>query len=93
MELPIIGIIISGATTIIVGVITLFRSIKKMKLCCCKSECQKTDTELENERQVEIVQKIEEGNIKNIQSIVEIIRLIDSPQAIRRNLHTKETSL
>ena len=93
MELPIIGIIISGATTIIVGVITLFRSIKKMKLCCCKSECQKTDQELENERQIEIIQKIEDGNIKNLQSIVEIIKLSESPQIQRRKIHTRETSL
>jgi hypothetical protein len=93
MELPIIGIIISGATTIIVGVITLFRSIKKMKLCCCKSECQKTDQELENERQIEIIQKIEDGNIKNLQSIVEIIKLSESPQIQRRKIHTRETSV
>ena len=93
MELPIIGIIISGATTIIVGVITLFRSIKKMKLCCCKSECQKTDQELENERQIEIIRKIEDGNIKNLQSIVEIIKLSESPQMQRRKKHTRETVL
>jgi hypothetical protein len=93
MELPIIGIIISGATTIIVGVITLFRSIKKMKLCCCKSECQKTDQELENERQIEIIQKIEDSNIKNLQSIVEIMKLSESPQIQRRKIHTRETVL
>ncbi len=93
MELPIIGIIISGATTIIVGIITLFRNIKKIKLCCCRSECQKSEQELDNERQIEIIQKIEEGNIKNIQSIVEIIKSTDSPQIIRREAHTRETSV
>ena len=40
-----------------------------------------------------IIQKIEEGNIKNIQSIVEIIKLTDSPQIIRRETQTRETSV
>ena len=91
MELPIIGIIISGATTIIVGVITLFRSIKKMKLCCCKSECQKTEQEIEAERQIEIIQSIENEHIKNVQSLVDIIK--DSPQLHRREEKIKESSL
>jgi hypothetical protein len=56
-----------------------------------KSECQKTEQEIEAERQIEIIQSIENEHIKNVQSLVDIIK--DSPQLHRKEEKIKESSL
>ena len=88
MELSIIGIIISGIATGAVGLFAFLSRIKKANFCCCKSECQRTAEEIEADRQIEIIHTIENEHIKNVQSLVDIIKYSDSPQLQRREKET-----
>jgi hypothetical protein len=89
--LSILGIVISGVSAIAVGAFAFLSKIKRANFCCCKSECQKTEQEIEAERQIEIIQSIENEHIKNVQSLVDIIK--DSPQLHRKEEKIKESSL
>jgi hypothetical protein len=88
MELSIIGIIISGIATGAVGLFAFLSRIKKANFCCCKSECQRTTEEIEADRQVEIIQSIENEHIKNVQSLFNIIKSTESPQLKRKDKET-----
>ena len=69
MEMSIIAIIVSGATAIVASVIALLRNIKFAKFCCCTSECQKSENELQHEEIKEILKVIENHDIRNSQTI------------------------
>jgi hypothetical protein len=69
MDMSIIAIIVSGATAIVASIIALFRNIKFAKFCCCTSECQKSEQELQHEEIKEMIKVIENHDIRNSQTI------------------------
>ena len=82
--LSIIGIVVSGISAIGVATFAFLSKIKKANFCCCKSECQKSEQEIEANRQIEIIQSIENEHIKNVQTLVDMIK--DSPKLKRRDV-------
>ena len=93
MEVSIIRIVLSRVTAIVVEIVALLRNLKIAKFCCCKSECQRSEEEIEAQERVDVIRCIEEEHLKTVQSLYDIIQNSHTPVLVVENQKNNETVL